>query len=98
MSLSREEVLKVAKLAKLKFSEEKIKKFQKELNDILEYVDMLNELETSDIKPLIYVHERQENHFRSDDTRASLEVEAVLKNAPNAGDGAIIVPRVVGEE
>ena len=42
MSLSREEVLKVAKLAKLKFSEEKIEKFQEELNDILGYVDMLN--------------------------------------------------------
>lgn len=98
MSLSREEVLNVAKLAKLKFPEEKIEKFQEELNDILEYVDMLNELDTSDIEPLIYVHEGQGNHFRSDNVRASLEVEVAVKNAPNTGNGAIIVPRVVGEE
>lgn len=98
MSLSREEVLKVAKLAKLKFSEEKIEKFQEELNDILGYVDMLNELNTSEVAPLIYVHEGQENHFRTDEVRTSIPVERVVKNAPNAEDGAIIVPRVVGEE
>ncbi|AYV92526.1 Asp-tRNA(Asn)/Glu-tRNA(Gln) amidotransferase subunit GatC [Fusobacterium necrophorum] len=97
MSLSREEVLKVAKLAKLKFSEEKIEKFQEELNDILGYVDMLNEVDTTEVEPLIYVHEAQ-NHFREDEARASLKVEEVLRNAPNAEDGAIIVPRVVGEE
>ena len=82
----------------MKFSEEKIGKFQGELNDILGYVDILNELDTSNIEPLIYVHEGQKNHFRADEVRPSLKVEEVLKNAPNAEDGAIIVPRVVGEE
>ena len=98
MSLSREEVLKVAKLAKLKFSEEKIEILQEELNAILGHVDQLNELDTSDVEPLIYVHEGQENHFRSDEVRASSNLETVLKNAPKAEVGAIIVPRVVGEE
>lgn len=97
MALTREEVLKVAKLAKLKFSEEKIEKFQEELNDILNYVDMLNEVDTSEVAPLLYVHEG-ENHFRQDEVRASLAVEEVVKNAPNAVEGAIVVPRVVGEE
>lgn len=96
MALTREEVLKIAKLARLKFQPEEIEKFQVELNDILGYVDMLNEIETEEVSALSQVNSHV-NNLRDDSVRESLTVEEALKNAPNGEDGAIIVPKVVGE-
>ena len=56
MALTREEVLKIAKLARLKFQPEEIEKFQVELNDILGYIDMLNEVETEEVSALSQVN------------------------------------------
>ena len=53
MALTKEEVLKIAKLSKLSFEEKEIERFQIELNDILKYIDMLNEVDTSKVKPLV---------------------------------------------
>ena len=96
MALTREEVLNVAKLARLKFTPEEIEKFQVELNDILGYIDMLDEINTDEVKPLIQVNNTV-NNLREDKVRESLSVEKALSNAPDSGDGAIVVPKVVGE-
>ena len=96
MALTREEVLNVAKLARLKFQPEEIEKFQVELNDILGYIDMLNEVETDEVSALSQVNSHV-NNLREDVARESLTVEGALRHAPNAEDGAIIVPKVVGE-
>jgi len=50
MALTKEEVLKIAKLSKLSFEEIEIERFQIELNDILKYIDMLNEVEKPSLK------------------------------------------------
>lgn len=96
MALTREEVLKIAKLARLKFQPEEIEKFQVELNDILGYIDMLNEVDTEEGVVLTQVNSHV-NNLREDEVRESLSVEKALSNAPESGDGAIIVPKVVGE-
>ena len=96
MALTREEVLKIAKLARLKFQPEEIEKFQVELNDILGYIDMLNEVDTEEVVALIQVNSHV-NNLREDEVRESLSVEKALSNAPDGEDGAIIVPKVVGE-
>ena len=96
MSLTKEEVLKIAKLSKLSFEEKEIEKFQVELNDILKYVDMLNEVDTSSVEPLIYINEAV-NNFREKEEKASIEIEKVLLNAPESAENAIVVPKVVGE-
>ena len=96
MALTREEVLKIAKLARLKFQPEEIEKFQVELNDILGYIDMLNEVETEEESALSQVNSHV-NNLRDDSVRESLTVEEALKNALDGEDGAIIVPKVVGE-
>ena len=96
MALSREEVLKIAKLSKLSFEEKEIEKFQVELNDILKYVDMLNEVDTSSVEPLIYINEAV-NNFREKEEKPSLEIEKVLFNAPESAENAIVVPKVIGE-
>lgn len=96
MALTREEVLNVAKLARLKFQPEEIEKFQVELNDILGYIDMLNEVDTEEGMVLTQVNSHV-NNLREDEVRESLSVEKALSNAPESGDGAVIVPKVVGE-
>ena len=96
MALTKKEVLKIAKLSKLSFKEEEIEKFQIELNDILGYVDMLNEVDTSQVEPLIYINDVV-NNFRQIEEKESLPLEKVLANAPESVENAIVVPKVVGE-
>lgn len=96
MALTREEVLKIAKLSKLTFEEKEIEKFQIELNDILGYIDMLNEVDTSKIEPLVYINDAV-NNFREKEEKPSLEIDKVLLNAPESVGNAIVVPKVVGE-
>ena len=96
MALTKEEVLKIAKLSKLSFEEKEIEKFQIELNDILKYIDMLNEVDTSEVKPLVYINEAV-NNFREKEEKPSLKIEKVLLNAPESVEKAIVVPKVIGE-
>lgn len=96
MALTREEVLKIAKLSKLEFKEEEIEKFQVELNDILKYIDILNEVNTDDTKPLTYVN-KDVNNFREKEKLESISLEKVLLNAPESAENAIVVPKVIGE-
>lgn len=96
MALTREEVLKIAKLAKLEFNEEKIKEYQHQLNDILGYIDILNEVDTSSVEPLVYMNE-EINNFREEESKKSISIEKVLLNAPEVAESAIVVPKVVGE-
>ena len=93
MSLTKEEVLKIAKLS---FEETEIEKFQVELNDILKYIDMLNEVDTSEVQPLVHINDVV-NNFREKEEKASIEIEKVLLNAPESAENAIVVPKVVGE-
>ena len=95
MALSREEVLKIANLARLEFKDEEIEKFQHELNDILKYIDILNEVDTSDVSPLFHTNEMQ-NILRDDKVKESLSQELAIKNAPQSESGTFIVPKVVG--
>lgn len=96
MSLSREEILNIAKLSRLEFSEENIQKFQNELNSILEYINVLEEINTDDVEPLVQVNESGMN-LREDIIRKSLTSEEAMRNAPQSQDGALIVPKMVEE-
>ena len=96
MSLTKEEVLKIAKLSKLSVEEVEIEKFQVELNDILKYIDMLNEVDTSEVQPLVHINDVV-NNFREKEEKSSIEIEKVLLNAPESAENAIVVPKVVGE-
>ena len=96
MSLTKEEVLKIAKLSKLSFEEAEIEKFQVELNDILKYIDMLNEVDTSEVQPLVHINDVV-NNFREKEEKPSLKIEKVLLNAPESAENAIVVPKVIGE-
>lgn len=95
MSLSREDVLKIAQLSRLSFKEEEIGKFQKQLNDILSYVDKLGEVNTDGVEPLSHSIDLK-NAFRPDEVQNSVPNELAVKNAPQSEDGAFVVSKVVG--
>jgi aspartyl-tRNA(Asn)/glutamyl-tRNA(Gln) amidotransferase subunit C len=94
MALTREEVLHVAELARLSLSPEEIELFTLQLNEILEYVEKLQELDTSGVAPLAHVIPLF-NVFREDQVRESLPLDAVLENAPAREDGNFLVPRII---
>jgi len=94
MALSSEEVLHVAELARLSLRPEEVELFTRQLNDILAYVQKLEELDTSGVAPLAHVIPLV-NAFREDVVREGLSLEAALKNAPVREDGSFLVPRVI---
>ncbi|MBN1467175.1 MAG: Asp-tRNA(Asn)/Glu-tRNA(Gln) amidotransferase subunit GatC [Fusobacteriaceae bacterium] len=97
MSLTKDEVLKVAHLARLEFAEDEIERFRGDLNNILKFVEKLQEVDTQGVEPLFQVNHNEENKFRKDEIKESLDTEKALLNAPEKEDGMFIVPKVVGE-
>lgn len=97
MALTREEVLKIAKLSRLEFMDEEIAKFQEDLNNIFSYIDELNEVDTKSVEPLVQVNHMM-NNFREDLVKPSLTQEEAMLNSPSKVDGMLIVPKVVGGE
>lgn len=96
MALTREEVLKVAKLSMLEFKESEVVDLQNELNDILEFVSKLDEANVEGIEPLTQVNDMY-NSFREDIIVESLTKAEAIKNAPDEVDGTFAVPRTVSE-
>lgn len=96
MKLTKEEVINIASNARLKFNGEEIEKFQTYLNTILKYIEILDEVDTSNVEPLVYLNP-YENNFREDKAIKSLSVEEVLLNVKDSDEGAVIVPKVVTE-
>ena len=96
MALTREEVLKVAKLSMLEFKESEVMALQNELNDILEFVSKLDEANVEGVEPMTQVNDIY-NSFREDNISESLTVEEAIKNAPEEVEGTFAVPRTVGE-
>jgi aspartyl-tRNA(Asn)/glutamyl-tRNA(Gln) amidotransferase subunit C len=96
MSINREQVEHVAKLARLSLSEEEKTQFTTQLNDILQFAEKLNELHTDDVEPTSHVYPVT-NVMREDVVQPSLTREKVLANAPDQQDGYIRVPAVFEE-
>jgi aspartyl-tRNA(Asn)/glutamyl-tRNA(Gln) amidotransferase subunit C len=86
MKISRAEVEHIADLARLELGEREIERLQKELSQILEYVEQLNELDTTDVLPTSHVVATGDV-LREDRPRSSLPREDVLSNAPRAQEG-----------
>lgn len=94
MKISREDVQHVAKLARLSFSNEDLELFTNQLNQILTYMDKLNELDTAHVEPTHHALAIT-NAFREDAIRPSVSNEKSLANAPAKADGSFTVPRVI---
>ena len=96
MKLSEQEVRRVAELANLALRDDEIARMAHDLDEILTYIDKLNELDTAGVEPMAQVlYEAEETGtLREDRERATLGNEAALANAPLAGSGYFKVPKV----
>ena len=96
MEITKLEVEKVAKLARLELTEIEKATFAKQLSQILTHVETLRQYDTTGAEPTATVL-GQVNVFRPDSTRPSLSVERAVANAPESADGSFVVPKIIEE-
>lgn len=96
MSLTREEVIHIARLARLELTDSEIERYQQQLSSILEYADRLKAVDTSQIPPTSSVLPAR-SRFRDDSPLESLSVDQVLKNAPLSEKDQFKVPPALEE-
>jgi aspartyl-tRNA(Asn)/glutamyl-tRNA(Gln) amidotransferase subunit C len=90
--LSREQVLHVARLARLELSEDELERFGGELSKVVDWIDKIGELgDLAGVAPTSHVVD-VENALRPDEPRPSLPHEVALGGAPDPGDGGFRVP------
>jgi aspartyl-tRNA(Asn)/glutamyl-tRNA(Gln) amidotransferase subunit C len=97
VKITENEVRYVADLANLKLTNEEIGRFSKDLDEILTHIDTLNELDTSNVRPMAQVlyDSGESSTLRGDTVVPPLGNEAALANAPVAGAGYFKVPKVI---
>jgi aspartyl-tRNA(Asn)/glutamyl-tRNA(Gln) amidotransferase subunit C len=89
--IDRDQVLHVARLARLRLSDEELERMPAELSKILEHVERMNELDLEGVEPTSHVVELQ-NVLREDVPRPSLPRDRALAGAPDVADGGFRVP------
>ena len=89
--ITRDEVLHVARLARLELSEDEVAKFQEQLSDILEAVSKVSELDLSDVPPTAHPL-AIENAWAEDEPRPCLGLDEVFANAPDRDGDYFRVP------
>lgn len=94
VKLNVEDTKEIAKLARLKLTQEEEQKFTLQLNNILGYFEKLNEVNTDNIEPRTHPTDLV-NSFREDIVISSLDKEEALKNAPHKEDGFFKAPKIV---
>ncbi len=94
MALSRQEVEKVALLARLKLTDAELEKFTAQLNQIVGYVEQLQELDTEEIEPMAHPLPIN-NVFHADSVTDSIGVDKALANAPKRDQEFYLVPPVL---
>ena len=97
MKITVEEVSYVADLANLKLTEDELRKFQADLDEILAHMDRLKEIDTSQVEPMAQVlyQAGETATLRPDRDRPGLGAQVALANAPLSGAGYFKVPEVI---
>jgi aspartyl-tRNA(Asn)/glutamyl-tRNA(Gln) amidotransferase subunit C len=89
--IGREQVMHVARLARLELGDDEVERMAGELSGILEHIERIAELDLEEVEPTSHVV-ALENVLRSDDPRPSLPRERALMSAPDAGERGFRVP------
>jgi aspartyl-tRNA(Asn)/glutamyl-tRNA(Gln) amidotransferase subunit C len=89
--IDREQVLHVARLARLELSEQEVERMSEELSDVLGHIEKIGELDLAGVPPTTHVIEVS-NALRPDDPEPSLPREVALADAPAVAAGGFLVP------
>ena len=96
MAISRDDVLYVAQLSRISLPDAEAERFTEQLGRILDYVNQLDELDTTDVEEMSHPHGIK-NVLRPDEVRPSLPPAEAVANAPQAKANMFRVPRVIDE-
>lgn len=91
--INEDSVRHIAKLARLDLTDDEVKKFARDLSEVVTYVEQLKELDTDGVEPMVGAVELLKE-LRKDEARDSGLRDAMLKNAPDSEDTAIKVPQM----
>jgi aspartyl-tRNA(Asn)/glutamyl-tRNA(Gln) amidotransferase subunit C len=94
MALTKQEVEKVAVLARLEITPEETERYAKQLNAILEHAQDIAKLDVTGVLPTAHILPMQ-NVWREDVVKPSLPREEVLSNAPDKSKGCFRVPKII---
>ena len=94
MSIDKDTVKHISKLARISLDDKKIANLSKDLSSILKFIEKLNKLNTDDIKPLTSIIDASLK-FRKDEILEGKIREQILKNSPEKTDEFFVVPKVV---
>jgi len=96
LKITKEDVIQTADLARLEINEEELERFSEQLGHILEYIEGLNELDTTDIEPTSHVLDLS-TLLREDVVKQIITSKEALRNAPESEDDFFVVPKVIEE-
>jgi aspartyl-tRNA(Asn)/glutamyl-tRNA(Gln) amidotransferase subunit C len=94
MIIDKKTVYKVADLARIEIKEEEVENLTLEMNKILTFMEKLNELDTTGVKPLVYMNE-EDNVWREDIAKQEISVTDGLKNAAKHNESFFFVPKII---
>ena len=94
MAISKEEVVHIAKLADLNLSEQEIEGYTKDMQEILEFANMINQVDTEGKSETIGANSNY-NVFRKDEVVQFENKEILLQNAPSQDEGMFRIPKVI---
>ena len=94
MAISKEEIIHIAKLASLNLSEEEIEKYTGDMQEILEFANMINNVNTEGMNETVAANEKS-NIFRKDEVINFQNRELLLQNAPSQDEGMFRIPKVI---
>lgn len=94
MKIDENEIIHIAKLADLNLKENEVRKYKTNLEEILEFANEINKIDTSNIKETVSANELY-NVFRKDEVKEPFDREELLKNAPSKEDGMFRIPKVI---
>lgn len=94
MQIDKKTVDELAQLARLEYDDESKTEMINDLNKILAFVDKLNELDTDNVEPLIYMTE-ETNRWREDEVKVTITQDEALKNSPKHDSDYFKSPKVI---
>lgn len=94
MELNRKMTQKLADLAKLEFNEDELDSIQQDLEQMIGFVEKLNEIDTTGVEPLTHIGEGA-NRLRDDEVKGSVDKATALKNAPATEGDFFTVPKMI---
>ena len=94
MNLDAKTIHKIADLARIHIEEKEVETLIPEMNKILSFMEKLNELDTSNVKPLVYMNEAT-NIWREDVVKQEISTKEGLKNAAKHNDQFFMVPKII---